>query len=437
MNVPNQSAEFASHICGICFKQSHYICPRCGINYCSLACYRSEKHNQCSEAFYRDCCMDSMRNRFSDSNSRSRMLDILRREADASKTIYRDTDDSRVSNDPEDNESTESEVGSDDQDPNLDLNCDTLDTNLVWSKLPMQEKREFCRLINSGEIKNYVPLWVPWWHVKNDAIVEVDHSVDVTNNPSLHRLPPPLRLSEIFPSGKLPHHSVVFVLLDVLLGYAFIARLYNGDYMDLKHEAASNFCQIVASFGCSRISKSPPKEKSRDTSRTVILSPSSSRIPPTFSSISQVVGSVQIRLCQLKFPCSPQTMVVLLEDAVALTRTVNNVGHALEDAHILINSVRSGIDTEGPTEHEAPKKQLLNAHHKLAFLRSCFSLQDPTAVEWQATVFPTFQSQLSVELCKQITSFSTENSRPVEPAAGPNWRQMIRDSKERVITQLM
>ncbi|TGZ72341.1 hypothetical protein CRM22_002148 [Opisthorchis felineus] len=384
-----------------------------------------------------------MRNRFADANSRSRMLDILRREADASKTICRDTGDSRVSNGPEENESTESEVGSDDRDPSerfvdLDLNCDTLDTNLVWSKLPMQGKREFCRLINSGEIKNYVPLWIPWWHAKNDAVVEeVNPSIDGTNNPSPNRLPPPLRLSKIFLSGKLPHHSVVFVLLDVLLGYAFIARLYNGDYMDLKHEAASNFCQIVASFGCSRISKSPPNEKCRDTSRTVILSPISSRIPPTFSSVSQVVGSVQIRLCQLKFPCSPQTMVVLLEDTVALTRTGSNVCHALEDAHILINSVRSGIDTEGPTEHEAPKKQLLNAHHKLAFLRSCFNLQDPTALKWQASIFPIFQSQLSVELCKQITSFSTENSRHVEPAAGPNWRQMIRDSKERVITQLM
>ncbi|KER21581.1 hypothetical protein T265_10118 [Opisthorchis viverrini] len=103
--------------CGVCFKQSDYICPCCGIHHCSLTCYHIEEHNQYSGAFYRDRCIDSMRSRFSNANSRSRMLDILRREAGASKTIYRDTDDSRVSNGPEDNEFIESEVGGDDRDP--------------------------------------------------------------------------------------------------------------------------------------------------------------------------------------------------------------------------------------------------------------------------------------------------------------------------------
>lgn len=71
------------HVCAICQKKSCYVCPRCGINYCSLVCYRAPKHEQCSESFYRDCCVNAMHNRYVDPENKSRMLEILRREASA------------------------------------------------------------------------------------------------------------------------------------------------------------------------------------------------------------------------------------------------------------------------------------------------------------------------------------------------------------------
>lgn len=37
-----------------------YVCPRCNILYCSVPCYQSELHVNCSEAFYRDCVMENM-----------------------------------------------------------------------------------------------------------------------------------------------------------------------------------------------------------------------------------------------------------------------------------------------------------------------------------------------------------------------------------------
>ena len=38
-----------------------YVCPRCNILYCSVPCYQSELHVNCSEAFYRDCVMENMK----------------------------------------------------------------------------------------------------------------------------------------------------------------------------------------------------------------------------------------------------------------------------------------------------------------------------------------------------------------------------------------
>lgn len=44
-----------------CHSQTFkYSCPRCNIKYCCLYCYRSEGHQQCSEAFYKVCCLLSI-----------------------------------------------------------------------------------------------------------------------------------------------------------------------------------------------------------------------------------------------------------------------------------------------------------------------------------------------------------------------------------------
>ena len=41
-------------------KSARYTCPRCNVRYCSLECYRSEKHGGCSEAFYHDCVVEDL-----------------------------------------------------------------------------------------------------------------------------------------------------------------------------------------------------------------------------------------------------------------------------------------------------------------------------------------------------------------------------------------
>ena len=39
--------------CQLCVKNwANYTCPKCNIGYCSVTCYRSEYHKNCSEQFY-------------------------------------------------------------------------------------------------------------------------------------------------------------------------------------------------------------------------------------------------------------------------------------------------------------------------------------------------------------------------------------------------
>lgn len=50
-NSSSLSAE--SHTCAFCTNPSNYSCPKCQSLYCSLACYKGEKHVFCSEKFYK------------------------------------------------------------------------------------------------------------------------------------------------------------------------------------------------------------------------------------------------------------------------------------------------------------------------------------------------------------------------------------------------
>lgn len=50
--------------CFVCEEIPKYTCPRCSIHYCSLGCYKNEKHQQCSEAFYKEQVCNSIRYRY-------------------------------------------------------------------------------------------------------------------------------------------------------------------------------------------------------------------------------------------------------------------------------------------------------------------------------------------------------------------------------------
>ncbi|KAG8252723.1 Zinc finger HIT domain-containing protein 2 [Homalodisca vitripennis] len=66
--------------CKMCLQiEAKYVCPRCNMPYCSLSCYQSESHVQCSESFYRDCVVEQIRGDQLDSESQQNMVEILQR----------------------------------------------------------------------------------------------------------------------------------------------------------------------------------------------------------------------------------------------------------------------------------------------------------------------------------------------------------------------
>lgn len=60
-------------------NQSKYVCPKCGAPYCSLTCYKSSIHLECTEQFYKECIQEELDVQDSDDVGKKEMIDILKR----------------------------------------------------------------------------------------------------------------------------------------------------------------------------------------------------------------------------------------------------------------------------------------------------------------------------------------------------------------------
>ncbi|CAH8477219.1 unnamed protein product [Heterobilharzia americana] len=319
-----------------------------------------------------------------------------------------------------------------------DLNLDNEDISAdeIWSRLTLKEKRDFNRFITSNNIIHFIPTWTPWWLEKKSVIVEINQQNSQVNE-SLD-LPAFKSLNQLLPSGISPHHSVGFVLADVLLGYTFIMRFYNGDCMQLIDDAGTLLCSIITSFAQSK-SKIPsllPSNKSDiDPSeyqkKTRIIRRNTNSTKQIYNSIADILGVLQYKLMELNLPCHPSIMILLLEDISHLLDNIAYCTRALEDTHKLLVKFRKVIHKNSASITDDIQVRARNAHHKLVFLRSCLDQNNEVARHWQLIVLPKLWNQISTELVQRIHDIEdfTGNTNHHNKSAGPNWRNIIRNGK--------
>ncbi|KAG5671616.1 hypothetical protein PVAND_001809 [Polypedilum vanderplanki] len=135
--------------CYLCKTQDYkYQCPRCNIKYCSLDCYRSEKHSQCSEAFYKECVMNELKNQQHSLKNKKKFIEMLQR-----------TEEQKY----EDDEWLDSDDDEDEVDLAERLNEVDLDNaDEIWERLTDTEKEEFKSILFNDD--------------KNQIEVEIDES---------------------------------------------------------------------------------------------------------------------------------------------------------------------------------------------------------------------------------------------------------------------
>jgi len=217
--------------CTYCQGSASYTCPRCSVNYCGLKCYQSEAHRECSEGFYKECVERELHGQGLGEESKKKMQDILQR-------VHR----------KEEEEEEEDVMDSDDEEEAEELEkrlegVDLEDTSKVWSSLTKEEKRQFQEMLNSGELVGLMPEYKPWWkqRVELKKIVEVgEEELDETlrkSCPTVCEKIPNLR--NVL---KNPSPFIKYGLLNLLYGYTYAVKFFNGDY---NADNGAHFVEII------------------------------------------------------------------------------------------------------------------------------------------------------------------------------------------------
>ncbi|XP_031563726.1 zinc finger HIT domain-containing protein 2-like [Actinia tenebrosa] len=243
------TASSRAPVCFFCQKNSSkYTCPRCNAGYCSVSCYNSEKHVQCSEGFYKKNVLEELSQRTKDPEDVQKVLSML-------KNLEKENEEG------EDEESEESSL--EERLGGIDL--DKADPSLIWESLTEDEKREFESSIKSGHLSQVVEEWIPWWEPANEQRklkIQVLQSEerkneetekpnnDIRNNNQqpqksknyptvLHNLQ---QLSS--PASPLIKYSII----DTLYAYAYTMRLYNGSPMENPEQSSQTLYKLSSSL---------------------------------------------------------------------------------------------------------------------------------------------------------------------------------------------
>ncbi|KAF9028053.1 hypothetical protein BDZ89DRAFT_1066404 [Hymenopellis radicata] len=119
----------------ILLQIAKYTCPSCNAPYCSLECFRSPTHGECSEGFYRKEI--TTEGGTAKAEERVKMMEMLKRLEEA----------------PDNNDDDESESDAEDRFAGVDLD----DTDALWERLTPEERARF--LASPFSVLSFTPWW--------------------------------------------------------------------------------------------------------------------------------------------------------------------------------------------------------------------------------------------------------------------------------------
>ncbi|KAF8485411.1 hypothetical protein JB92DRAFT_1565803 [Gautieria morchelliformis] len=283
-------------LCGICRRQvSRYTCPTCNLPYCTLTCFRSEAHSDCSETFYRKEIETDIKTAAPKSaEGRNRMLEMLRSF--------------------EDENAEESDVLTDDGDDLArklkDINLDEADPNVILSMLSPPQRESFLKIIRdpSNELAQQLlsspelqqDRRRPWWESSMLEGDETPVDSDVFGVP-----PKMMSIPQALTAPKEASESnshLMYNIVALCLAYAYVTRRLSWSPLsalkttDSDHTVARDLLSQIAPFLTDR--------------KSTLL----------FKSVDSVVTYVWSMLEAFSDTPSSESFCVLLSDATTLLR---------------------------------------------------------------------------------------------------------------------
>ncbi|XP_055606964.1 zinc finger HIT domain-containing protein 2 [Uranotaenia lowii] len=328
--------EDKEEICQICKAvESKYCCPRCNILYCSLTCYRSQQHSQCSETFYRENVTQEMaldRDDYESSSKRS-VLEILQRLQNVNDGEALDSDGSSGLFEGDQCDEADSDDG--EEVPDLVERLADIDLNNaddVWARLTDEERMEFQGLLETGNLSQILPQTKPWWSLDykinlvkptSDENFSVGEEDLFTNCPALKKTIKDF--SEM--SSKAPSHCTKNNLINILAAYCFTFRYFNGDFEGCWAEIANCLVSISGNL----------------KSNTV------------YESESMAIESVCHECRQQQMPADEQASKLLQHDVRKILRGPQGCGENYRK-HFLLAALSNVHQIFGQAKSKLPKK---------------------------------------------------------------------------------
>ncbi|KAJ3520784.1 hypothetical protein NM688_g9114 [Phlebia brevispora] len=268
-NLAGTSENTSSAPCGICRRQfSKYTCPKCNLPYCSLTCFRSPAHAECSEGFYRKELENDIHSAPSKSaDERRQMLELLKRFEEGTN------DDPDLlggdSSDSDNEDDLENRLAS------VDLNSASYDD--IWTALTPPERDRFLKALNdpSGELAQQLlaseelesQIVEPWWLQQTDdeesaqpAVLGLSRRIRrFGDKPKFVHIPPAARKAAESVGTSGP--SLLYNICAVLLAYAYITRYLSTSPLsvlrpgDSDHEESHKLFSRLVPFLTDRKSK--------------------------------------------------------------------------------------------------------------------------------------------------------------------------------------
>ncbi|TFK39930.1 hypothetical protein BDQ12DRAFT_590462, partial [Crucibulum laeve] len=226
-----------------CRRQfAKYTCPTCNVPYCSLTCFRSEAHSQCSETFYKKEVESDIRSEPSKTaEERLKMIELLKKfEEESGK-------DNGLGDLDEDEEGNDLAKRFD------AVNLDELSPDALWEMLTPEERKKFMKalddpnselaqqLLSSEQLEKEIQ--EPWWEAS--GVIDNDEEVGDSIKSSHHT---PRRCGKkpemiCVPASMvkpIPHGPpLVFNACAICIAYAYTTRnLGASPLSSLKPESA-------------------------------------------------------------------------------------------------------------------------------------------------------------------------------------------------------
>ncbi|KAI0046486.1 hypothetical protein FA95DRAFT_1606853 [Auriscalpium vulgare] len=255
------SKDDSTPLCGVCRRQfSRYTCPRCNLLYCSLQCFRSEMHSQCSEPFYRTQLETDIHSEPSKTAAeRTQMLSLLKRfEDDALDDPFADVE----------GEEGEEDDGEDLQRRMAGIDLESASYEAIWSVLTPAERDAFTKaiqnpsselaqqLVNSAELEDATVL--PWWEESSSlsaSATPLPAAVTPAGVSQRKYGAPPPTISvppQLLTPASIPPASflLAYNLVAILIAYAYATRHFGVSPLTSIEEggqgdARSSFSRLV------------------------------------------------------------------------------------------------------------------------------------------------------------------------------------------------